>query len=218
MPSGNGANRTPSQSSMIGRDAQCKYTSTFFAPCIRNCRAATYNFVFATSVICVAPATRPVITVLDSIFLRYNAENGDVAAGALRSTVQFMRFMTVPELVACDAELGAMMLIALWSLMCMLVTAEKDGRRTPPFVSEMPSLTTAVLFCSESAASCSFRSPGDSLSSGVGAKEEFVLDVSEVTIGARRRCEAASSAASEMEIADAFFRVLKANFLGGLKV
>lgn len=203
---------------MIGRDAQYKYTSTFFAPCIRNCRVAAYSLVLATSVMCVAPATRPVITVLDTIFLRYSAEKGDIAAGVLRSTVQFMRFVTVPELVACDAEPGAMMLRALWLLMCMLVAAEKDGRRTPPFVSEMPSLTIIVSFRSESAASCSFRSPGESLSSGVGAKEEFVLDVSEVTIGARRRCEAASSAASEIEIADAFLRVLKANFLGGLKV
>lgn len=124
----------------------------------------------------------------------------------------------MPELVACDADAGAMMVIALWLLMLMLVTAENEGRRTPPFVSSMPSLTMAVPFCSDRAASCSFRSPGDSLSSGVGAKEEFVLDTSEVTIGPRRRCEAASSAASEMEIAEAFLRVLKANFLGGLKV
>ena len=66
---------------------------------------------------CVAPATRPVTTVLDSMFLRYSAENGDMSAGALRSTVQFMRFVTVPELVACEADAGAMMLIALWLLM-----------------------------------------------------------------------------------------------------
>jgi hypothetical protein len=52
----------------------------------------------------------------------------------------------------------------------------------------------------------------------VGANEEFVFDVSEVTTGARRRCEAASSAASEIEIAEVFLRVLKANFFGGLKV
>lgn len=102
--------------------------------------------------------------------------------------------------------------------MLMLVTAENEGRRTPPFVSSIPSLTTAGLFCRPRATSCSFRSPGDSLSRGVGAKEEFVFDVSEVKMGARRRCDAASSAASEIEIADAFLRVLKANFLGGLKV
>lgn len=111
-----------------------------------------------------------------------------------------------------------MMVRALWLLMWMLGAVEKEGRRTPPCVSSMPSLTVAVLFCGDRAASCSFRSPGESRSRGVGAKEEFVLDMSEVTIGARRRCEAASSAASEMEIADAFLRVLKANFLGGLKV
>lgn len=45
------------------------------------------------------------------------------------------------------------------------------------------------------------------------------MDVVEEMTGARSRCEAASSAASEMEIALAFLlRVLKANFLGGLKV
>lgn len=46
-----------------------------------------------------------------------------------------------------------------------------------------------------------------------------MFDVSEVMMGARSRCDAASSAASEIEIAEAFLgRVLKANFLGGLKV
>jgi hypothetical protein len=106
----------------------------------------------------------------------------------------------------------------LWLPMWMLVAAENEGRRTPPFVSSMPSLTVAVPCCRLRTASCSFRSPGGGLSSGVGANEEFVFDVSEVTTGARRRCEAASSAASEIEIAEVFLRVLKANFFGGLKV
>lgn len=107
----------------------------------------------------------------------------------------------------------------VWLLILMLVAEENEGRLTPPFVSSIPSLVTEVPLASPNATSCSFRSPGDNLSSGVGANDEFVFDVSEVTIGARRRCDAASSAASDIEIAEAFFaRVLKANFLGGLKV
>lgn len=107
----------------------------------------------------------------------------------------------------------------LWLFMLMLVAAENEGRLTPPPVSSIPSLAIEVSFTNPKAISCSFRSPGDNLSSGVGANEEFVFDVSEVKIGARRRCDAASSAASDMDIAEAFFgRVLKANFLGGLKV
>lgn len=136
--------------------------------------------------------------------------------------VQFCRLERVPELVAWVAEAGTWRVSAVWLLMWMLVAVEKDGRRVPPspLVLGMPSLTGAAVVVGAvcKAASCSLRSPGERRSSGVGAKEEFVLDVSEVTNGgARRRCEAASSAASEMEIADGFLRVLKANFLGGLK-
>lgn len=62
---------------------------------------------------CVAPATWPVMMVLETIFLRYSAENGDMEAGADRSTLQFMRFVIVPELVACEADEGEMMCMAL---------------------------------------------------------------------------------------------------------
>lgn len=96
----------------------------------------------------------------------------------------------------------------------MLVASEKEGRCGMPVGGASARKGVGA---AERAASCSLRSPGERRSSGVGAKEELVLEVSEVMIGARRRCEAASSAASEMEIADAFLRVLKANFLGGLK-
>lgn len=61
-----------------------------------------------------------------------------------------------------------------------------------------------------------FCSPGESLSKGVGANEEFALEVSEVYTGARSLCDWASSAASDIEIAEAFLRVLKVNFFGGL--
>jgi hypothetical protein len=113
--------------------------------------------------------------------------------------------------------------------MVIEVLAEKEGRRVPGPVLEMPSFDVVVVvvvvsgaevapFWRPRATSCSLRSPGDRRSSGVGANDELVLEVSDEMIGARRRCEAASSAASEMDMADAFLRVLKANFLGGLKV
>lgn len=146
-------------------------------------------------------------------FLRYRAWKGEVAVGAERSMVQVCRFESVPELVAWDAEAGTESDMAVWLAMWMLVASEKEG-----WCGESLVLGSRVGVGAElRAASCSLRSPGERRSSGVGAKEEFVLEVSDVTIGARRRCEAASSAASEMEIADAFLRVLKANFLGGLK-
>lgn len=66
--------------------------------------------------------------------------------GALRSTVQFMRLASVPELVACEADGGTRICSALWLLMWMLVAEENEGRRVPPLVSSMPSLTIAVPF------------------------------------------------------------------------
>lgn len=215
--SGKGANLIPSQSSIIGRLAQCRYTSTFFASCIRNCLVAAKSFVFLTFVICVAPATFPHVIVLLEMSFKYKAENGDMDVGAEKSTTQSVRSESVPELVACEAEADGTICISLCREIVILSTPENEGRRTPPPISLMPSVML-VPFGRPRADSCSFRSPGDSLSRGVGAKEEFVFDVSEVRTGARRRCEAASSTASEMEIAEAFLRVLKANFLGGLKV
>ena len=124
----------------------------------------------------------------------------------------------MPELVACDAEHGAMMVSPAWLLMWMLVELEKEGRRIPPCVSSMPSFAVGGSFGGVAVACCLFRSLEDGLSSDVGALGELGFDVSGAAIGSRRRGEAASSAAPETEIADAFLRVLKANFLGGLKV
>lgn len=59
-----------------------------------------------------------------------------------------------------------------------------------------------------------FSSRGDSLSSGVGANDDVAFEVSD-SVGALSFCDLASSAASLMEMADAFLRVLKENFLGG---
>jgi hypothetical protein len=96
----------------------------------------------------------------------------------------------------------------LWFASEIWVACEKEGLRIPPPVSSMPSVGPL---------GSGFSSLGESRSRGVGANEEFVLEVSDVRVGALSFCVFASSAASEREIADAFLRVLNWNLRGGLK-
>jgi hypothetical protein len=194
---------------MMGRLALCRYTSTFFALCIRNCRHETTTTLCSTPVMCAAPATCPHTIRLRAMFFRYRAAKGaPFAVGSARSTTQRRMCETVPELVACAADVGRMMWMSLWCASEICVAREKEGLRTPPPVSSMPSVGAAL--------GSGFSSLGERRSRGVGANDEFVLDVSDVRVGARSFCVWASSAASEREIADAFLRVLNWNFRGGL--
>ena len=90
--------------------------------------------------------------------------------------------------------------------MVILVAFENEGLRTPVPLS-MPSIPSSSVLSNDTSC-CLFSSPGDNLSSGVGANEEFVFEVSDASTGARSRCDLASSAASFMDIAEGFLRVL----------
>lgn len=132
--------------------------------------------------------------------------------------VQFVRLEREAEAVAWEAEGGRVVVRFVWLVMEMVVAAVKSRVLGAALLLLLSVLAGGAGGCELSAASCSARSPGERRSSGVGAKEELVVELVFETTGARRRWDAASSAASEMEIALAFLRVLKANFLGGLKV
>jgi hypothetical protein len=87
--------------------------------------------------------------------------------------------------------------------MVTVFALEKDGLRTlSASSSSAPSLLLAKASLSV------FSSVGDNLSNGVGANEEVAFEVSDAYPGTRSLLFCASSAASESEMADGFFRVL----------
>lgn len=187
---------------------------------MRNWRTAPTTTLFSTLVMCTAPATCPQIITESLMFLRYKAAKGaPLVVGAERSTTQRCRLDSVPELVACAADVGRMMCRSSCFEIVILVAWEKDGVRMPVPLRSMPSCCSSSSTPCNEASRCAFSSRGESLSSGVGENEELVIEVSEAWKGgAASRCDFASSAASFMDIAEAFLRVLNANFLGGLKV
>lgn len=111
-----------------------------------------------------------------------------------------------------------MMWAAEWLEMVTLVALEKEGLRIEAWLRASSWSFTLSTLLSKKASCCDFSSVGDSLSSGVGANEDVAFE-SELSPGTRSLFCWASSAASEMEIAEAFLRKdLNWNFFGGLKV
>lgn len=122
------------------------------------------------------------------MFLRDNVANGaPFAVGGERSTMHRLRFDTVPELVACAADVGRTICNASCLDIVTFVAVENEGFRIPgpPSMPSMPSSSTV----SAAKSSCFFSSPGDNLSNGVGANEELPFDVSETYTGARSFCD-----------------------------
>jgi len=107
---------------------------------------------------------------------------------------------TVPEVpeVACVAEEGSMMCMLLWFEMLIFVALEKDIFRVPSVIVVGPSVDLE----SVSVSTCPLLGVWG-IVNGVVAKEEALEE--KLLLGWRRRLFAASSAASLMEIAEAFF-------------
>lgn len=143
----------------------------------------------------------------------YNAEKGAVEVGADKSMTHLSSLEMVPELVAWEADEATCTCKLLRFEMVILVAFVNVGLWIFTSFARSPRPSSSILLM----ASCwLFCSPGESLSSGVGAKEELALDVSDTYTGGYSLCDLASSAASVIEIAEAFLRVLNVNFLGGL--
>lgn len=152
------------------------------------------------------------------IFLRIKVANPKPAAvGGERSTAQWRRFDTVPELAAWEADVGRIICRRLWLDIATLLAFDNDGCWILDALSPCSFLVPSVVL-SNWRPSSPFSSDGESLSRGVGAND-VVLEVSERSPGILSLFCRASSAASERDMAEGFLRaVLNWNFLGGANV
>ena len=171
--------------------------------------------LFSTPVMCAGPAKCPQTTRESLMFLSVRlAKGAPFAVGGERSTTLWRRLDTVPELVACDADVGSIMCTLLWFEMFTLLAFANDGF----CMSVALSAWAPSVACPCNSSLSVFSSVGDIFSSGVGANEEVAFEVSDAYPGTRSLLCCANSAASERDIAEGFLRaVLNWNFLGGSK-
>jgi hypothetical protein len=102
-----------------------------------------------------------------------------VVVGGDKSTTLRRRLETVPELVACEAEVGSSMCTEVWLDMVMLEAFENEGFRIAELAAPSSSWAPERFLLIGNSGS-GFSSVGDSLSRGVGAKDELAFEVSEL--------------------------------------
>jgi len=176
---------------------------------MRNCLHATTTVLFEMPVRCAGPSTCPQTIRERSTSRRVKPANGVAeAVGTDMSTTQLVRWESVPCVTAWDADDGRMMCWSVWPEILMFEDWEKEGLRMA-LLSE-GSKAGEEESCSSTASVAGDRRPV----AGVGANEDAVVEESDGYSGPRRRRCAASSAASLIDTADAFF-FLKENFCLG---
>lgn len=168
---------TSLQSSMMGLLPQCKYTLTFVLSCMRNWRVDTTRTESLTDVMWMAPLTWPQTMSESLMFLSVSVATEPVSCTTLRRML---------EIVAEDSALGeeeCMMCSLLWFVM---VRALRGGFGLLVFSPSCDAFSSAGVWGTVK---------------GVVAKDEVVEDA----VDGCNRLFAANSAASFMEIAEAFF-------------